>query len=95
MCLCVWGGIYDVQSASTLEGPSAKIGLHRVSGLVSSSSPSPLLLLNLLIPSHSPTQELQNSLWPIRTLVRRIVGLELGRRDASRGIELPPTVSAS
>ena len=43
----------DVQSASTFEGPSAKIGLHRVSSLVSPFSPSPLLPLNLPIPPFS------------------------------------------
>jgi hypothetical protein len=101
VCLCfyMWGDVggrrCDVQSANTLECPSAKIGLHRVSSLVSLSSPSPLLPLNLFKSLLSPLRELQNSLRAIRTLVRRIVRLELGRRDASRGIELPQTLSAS
>lgn len=99
-CMFICGGDIgerrcNIQSASTLECPSAKIGLHRVSSLVSLSSPSPLPAPKSSNPPLSPLRELQNSLRTVRTLVRRIVRLELGRRDASRGIELPQTLSAS
>jgi hypothetical protein len=99
-CVFICGGDVggrrcNIQSANTLECPSAKIGLHRVSSLVSLSSPSPLLPLNLSKSLPFSDTGIADSLRTVRTLVRRIVGLELGRRDASRGIELPQTLSAS
>ena len=83
-----------VQSANTLERPSAKIVLHCVSVAVSLYLlPSPPSFLPSSLSRFLSRLLEENSLWAVRTLVRLVLGLHFRGQDAGRGVELRGSIS--